>query len=82
MQFITTPTQHQERQRQLQTIQTQRFHILQQLDRRIQSAIDCHNFTLADQLAAEKASLLELYLNLESGRNTGKLPLSECSIAS
>ena len=61
MQLITTPAQQQERRRQRQTMQTQRFHIIQQLDRRIQSALDCYNFTLADRLAAEKASLLKLY---------------------
>jgi hypothetical protein len=60
MQPITTACQRQERHRQLQTMQTQRFYILQQLDRRIQSAIDCYNFTLADRLTAEKVSLLEL----------------------
>jgi hypothetical protein len=63
MKLITTPAQYQERQR--QTMQTQRFYnILQQLDWRIQSAIDCYNFTLADRLAAEKASLLEIYLDV------------------
>jgi hypothetical protein len=61
MQLITTPAQQQERRRQLQTMQTQRFQIVQQLDWRIQSAVDCYNFTLADRLAAEKASLLKLY---------------------
>lgn len=62
MQLVNTPGQRQERRLQLQTMQIQRFHILQQLDRRIQTAIDNHNLGLADLLVTERSAVMEIYL--------------------
>ena len=55
--YITTPDQAQEIALQKQSIQTQKYHLRQLLDRRIQAALERNDRYLVTQLETERRSL-------------------------